>query len=34
MNIKKRQKDEFPRSVDAHMLLEKSGEITSERMKR
>ena len=39
MNGMKRQKDrtlkdEFPRSVGAHMLLEKSGEITPERMKR
>ena len=39
MNGMKRQKDrtlkdELPRSVDAHMLLEKSEEITSERMKR
>ena len=39
MNSMKRQKDmilkdELPRSVDANMLLEKSGEITPERMKR
>ena len=27
-------KDELPRSVGANMLLEKSGEITPERMKR
>ena len=27
-------KDEFPKTVGAHMLLEKSGEITPERMKR
>ena len=39
INSMKRQKDiilkdEFPRSVGANMLLEKSGEITPERMKR
>ena len=39
MNSMKRQKDmtlkdELPRSVGANMLLEKSGEITPERMKR
>ena len=39
MNSMKRQKDmtlkdELPRSIDAHMLLEISGEITPERMKR
>ena len=39
MNSMKRQnqrilKEEFPRSVGANMLLEKSGEITPERMKR
>ena len=39
MNGMKRQKDrtlkdELPRSVGAHMLLEKNGEITPERMKR
>ena len=39
MNSMKRQKDrtlkdELPRSVGAHMLLEKSGEITPETMKR
>ena len=39
MNSMKRQKDrtlkdELPRSVGAQMLLEKSGEITPERMKR
>ena len=39
MNNMKRQKDmtlkdELPSSVVAHMLLEKSGEITPERMKR
>ena len=39
MNNMKRQKDmtlkdELPRSIDAHMLLEISGEITPERMKR
>ena len=39
MNNMKRQKDmtlkdELPSSVGAHMLLEKSGEITPERMKR
>ena len=39
MNNMKRQKDrtlkdEFPRSVGANMLLEISGEITPERMKR
>ena len=28
------QKDELPRSVGANMLLENSGEITPERMKR
>ena len=38
MNSMKRQKDmtlkdELPRSIDAHMLLEISGEITPERMK-
>ena len=38
MNSMKRQKDrtlkeELPRSVGAHMLLEISGEITPERMK-
>ena len=38
MNSRKRQnnrilKDELPRSVDSHMLLEISGEITPERMK-
>ena len=38
MNTMKRQKDmtlkdELPRSIDAHMLLEISGEITPERMK-
>ena len=38
MNSMNRQKDttlkeELPRSVDAHMLLEISGEITPERMK-
>ena len=38
MNSMKRQKDmtlkdELPRSVGANMLLEKSGEITPERMK-
>ena len=27
-------KDELPRSVGANMILEKSGEITPERMKR
>ena len=27
-------KDELPKSVGANMLLEKSGEITPERMKR
>ena len=39
MNSMKRQKDrtqkdELPRSVGANMLLENSGEITPERMKR
>ena len=39
MNSRKRQKDmtlkdELPRLVGANMLLEKSGEITPERMKR
>ena len=39
MNSRKRQnnrilKDELPRSVHSHMLLEISGEITPERMKR
>ena len=39
MNIMKRQRDrtlkeELPRSVDANMLLEISGEITPERKKR
>ena len=39
INSMKRQKDiilkdEFPRSVGANTLLEKSGEITPERMKR
>ena len=39
MNSMKRQKirtlkDELPRSVSANMLLEISGEITPERMKR
>ena len=39
MNSVKRQKrydtkDELPSLVGAHMLLEKSGEITTERMKR
>ena len=39
MNSMKRQKvmtlkDELPRSVGANMLLEKSGEITPDRMKR
>ena len=39
MNSMKRQKDrtlkdELPRSIGAHMLLEISGEITPERMKR
>ena len=39
MNSMKRQndrilKEELPRSVGAHMLLEISGEITPERMKR
>ena len=39
MNSKRRQKDmtlkdELSRSVGAHMLLESSGEITPERMKR
>ena len=39
MNTMKRQKDrtlkdEHPRSVGADMLLEISGEITAERMKR
>ena len=39
MNSMKRQKDmtlkdELPGSIDAHMLLEISGEITPERMKR
>ena len=39
MNSMKRQKDmtpkyELPRPVGANMLLEKSGEITLERMKR
>ena len=39
MNSMKRQKvmtlkDELPRSVGANMILEKSGEITPERMKR
>ena len=39
MNSMKRQKDrtlkdELPRLVGANMLLEKSGEITPERMKR
>ena len=39
MNIMKRQRDktlkeELPRSVDANMLLEISGEITPETMKR
>ena len=39
MNSMKRQKDmtlkdELPKSVGANMLLEKSGEITPERMKR
>ena len=39
MNSMKRQKvmtlkDELPRSVSANMLLEKSGEITPDRMKR
>ena len=38
MNSMKRQKDttlkdELPRSVGANMLLEKSGEVTPERMK-
>ena len=38
MNRMKRQKDmtlkdEFPKTVGAHMLLEKSGEITPKRMK-
>ena len=38
MNSMKRQKDrtlkdELPRSVGAHMLLEMNGEITPERMK-
>ena len=39
VNSMKRQKDrtlkdELPRSIGAHMLLEISGEITPERMKR
>jgi len=39
MNSMKRRKDrtlkdELPRSVGAQMLLEKSGEITPERMRR
>ena len=39
MKSMKRQKDrilkeELPRSVDAKMLLENSGEVTPERMKR
>ena len=28
------QKDELPRSIDAHLPLEKSGEITTEGKKR